>query len=165
MSISSMNRNIIFITFILIAAGTGYLFLNSDQTLKGNREVQTGAKSQEEAPPVGQAPEQDLSVDKKRRARMRAEYAELELARDSVRRQLGKLRTRVWKLQLPPDQARVITKQMQRGYFVLKNPPMRGAFSSVGDISKETTRIKAIGNKLTTLEITIQEYITARDTN
>ena len=165
MSFSSMNRNIIFIAFILIAAGTGYLFLNSEQTLKGNQEVQIGAKSQVEAPDAGQAPEQDLSADKKRRARMRAEYAELELARDALRRQLGKLRTRVWKLRMPPDQARVITEQMQRAYAVLKNPPMRGAFSSVGDISKETTRIKAIGNKLTTLEITIQEYITARDTN
>ena len=160
-----MNRISIFIVFILIAAGTGYLFLSPDQALKGDQEAQVGAKSQEEAPSAGQTPEQDLSADKKRIARMRAEYAELEQARDTVRRQLGKLRTRLWKLQLPPEQARVITEQMQRGYAVLKNPPLLGAFSSVGDISKETTRIKAIGNKLTTLEITVQEYLTARETN
>ena len=160
-----MNRISIFIAFILIAAGTGYLFLSPDRALKGDQEAQVGAKPQEEAPSVGQAPGQDLSADKKRRARMRAEYAELEQARDTVRRQLGNLRSRVWKLQLPPDQARVITEQMQRGYAVLKNPPLLGAFSSVGDISKETTRIKAIGNKLTTLEITVQEYLTARETN
>ena len=160
-----MNRNIIFIAFILIAAGTGYLFLSSDRALKGDQEAQIGAISQEEAPSVGQAPEQDSSEDKKRIARMRAEYAELEQARDTVRRQLGILRSRVWKLQLPPDQARVITEQMQRGFAVLKNPPLLGAFSSVEDISKEIIRVTETGNKLTTLEITVQEYITAQETH
>ena len=160
-----MNRNIIFIALILIAAGTGYLFLSPDQTLERDQAAQVDAKSQEAPPPVEQAPGQDLSADKKRRARMRVEYAELELARDGIRRQLGKLRSRLWKLQVPPDQARAITKQMQRGYAALKNPPMLGAFSSVGDISKETNRIKEIGNKLTALEITVQEHITAQETD
>jgi len=160
-----MNRNIIFITLVLIAAGTGYLLLSPDRTLERDQAVQVGAKSQEEAPTAEQALEQELSADRKRRARMRAEYTELELARDGIRRQLGKLRSRLWKLQVPPDQARAITEQMQRGYAALKNPPMLGAFSSVGEISKETARIKDIGNKLTALEITVEENIAAQETH
>ena len=95
---------------------------------------------------------------------MRAEYAELELSRDTVRRRLGKLRSRVWKLQVSPDQARTIREQMQQGYAALKNPPMLGAFSSVDDIRKNMARVKVIDNKLKTLEITVQENITAQET-
>ena len=158
-----MIRNTLIITLILIAGGVGYLLLSLDGTLKDDPEQSFVVAPQETTPAIRQAPVQDSSEDEKRIARMRAEYAELELARDAMRRQLGKLKARVWKLQVPPGQARVIREQMQQGYAALKNPPMLGAFSSVADISKDLARTKEISNKLKTLEITVQEYIAAQD--
>ncbi len=158
-----MNGKIVIITLILIAGGVGYLYLDFAGTHK-EEPGQASVVPSQQAPPIQQAQEQDVSEDARRRAKMRAEYAELELARDAVRRRLGKLKSRVWKLQVSPDQARTIREQMQQGYAALKNPPMLGAFSSVGDIRKDLARVKVIDNKLKTLEITVQEYIAARET-
>ena len=159
-----MNRKIVIIILILIAGGVGYAFLDFAGTHKEDPGQASVVPSRQE-PPTQQAQEQDLSEDERRRAKMRAEYAELELARDTVRRRLGKLRSRVWKLQVSPDQARTIREQMQQGYAALKNPPMLGAFSSVDDIRKNMARVKVIDNKLKTLEITVQENITAQETH
>ena len=94
---------------------------------------------------------------------MRAEYARLEQARDTVRLQLGRLKARTWKLQLTPDQARTIRDQMQQGYAMLKTPPMLGAFSSAGEIRKELAKVTRIADKLGALETTVQEYIAAQE--
>lgn len=110
-----------------------------------------------------QMAEHDVSGGKKRIAAMRAAYAELEQARDTVRLQLGRLKSRTWKLQVSPDQARAITEQMQRGYAILKNPPMLGAFSSAGEIRRELAKVTGMADKLSALETTVEEYIAAQE--
>ena len=157
-----MKRNTAFIFLVLVVVGTGYLFLTSSRTVKDEPEAQTVLPSQD-ATPMQAAPNHEASEDKKRIAAMRAAYTELERARASVRRQLGILKSKLWKLQVPPDQARAITEQMQQGYAILKNPPMLGAFYSVADIRKELARVNAIAAKLSALEGTVEEYITGRE--
>ena len=158
-----MNKNIVFISLVLIAGTAGYLFLSPDRPAMREQGQPNIIPPQEAKPVVKQVREHDVSEDQKRRAAMRSEYAELEKARDRVRRQLGKLKSRLWKLQLPPDRARAITEQMQKGYAILKNPPMLGAFFGVDDISRELEKVKRISERLQTLETAIQEDLAARE--
>ena len=160
---SLMKRNTAYIFLALAAGVAGYLFLISGGMVKRDGEAPT-VLSPLEAPPVQPAPEPEVSEDRKRIAAMRAGYAELEQARDTVRRQLARLKSKLWKLKVPPDQARAISEQVQRGHALLKNPPMLGAFSSVGEIRQELARINRVSNKLSALEVTVEEYISARET-
>ena len=158
-----MNRNLVLIALVLIAGGAGYLLLNPDKTANSDQEQQdivlTG-----EATPTQRQPEHDVSRDKKRIAAMRAAYAELEQARDTVRLQLGRLKARTWKLQVSPEQARAITEQMQQGYAILKNPPMLGAFSGTDEIRQELAKVTRVADKLSALETTVGEYIAVQET-
>ena len=158
-----MNKNIVAVAFVLIAGTTGYLLTSSDTPTKRDHGQPSIIPYQETELAIRRLREHAAMEDQKRRAAMRAEYAELEQARDKVRRQLGLLKSRVWKLQLPPDQVWAIRKQMQQGYAILKNPLMLGAFSSVHSIRQEIARVNVTGNRLETLEMTVQEYITAQN--
>ena len=156
-----MKRNITLIFLALAAAAVaGYSLLISDRTGKGKQEA-PAALSSREAPLIH---DHEVSEDKKRITAMRAAYAELEQTRDVVRRQLGKLKSKLWKLQISPEQTRAIRAQMYQGYAILKNPPLLGAFSSVTEIRQELARVSGIANKLSGLEVTVQEYSTAQET-
>lgn len=159
-----MNRNLVLIALVIITGASGYLLLNLDGTANTDREQADIVLSSETAPAHRQVAEHDVSGNKKRIATMRAAYAELEQARDTVRRQLGRLKSRTWKLRVSPEQARVITEQMQQGYAILKNPPMLGAFSSVDEIRQELAKVTRTTDKLSALETTVKEYIAAQET-
>lgn len=158
-----MNRNLVLTAVILIAGAAGILLIGPDRTADTDQEQPLGVSPDEAVPALPQEPEHDVSGDKKRIAAMRAEYARLEQARDTVRLQLGRLKSRTWKLQVSPDQARTIRDQMQQGYAILKTPPMLGAFSSAGEIRKELAKVTRIADKLGALETTVEEYIAARE--
>lgn len=159
-----MNRNLVLIALVLIAGGAGYLLLKPDKTANSDQEQQDIVLAGEATAAQRQAPEHDVSRDKKRIAAMRAAYAELEQARDTVRRQLGRLKARTWKLQVSPDQARAITEQMQQGHAILKNPPMLGAFSGTDEIRRESAKVTRVADKLSALETTVKEYIADQET-
>ncbi len=158
-----MNRNLVFTAIVLIAGGAGILLLSPDRTANTDQEQPVNVPPGEAAPPHPQQPDHDASGNEKRIAAMRAEYARLEQARDTVRLQLGRLNSRIWKLQVSPDQARTIRDQMRQGYALLKNPPMLGAFSSAAEIRKELAKVTRIADKLGALETTVQEHIAARE--
>lgn len=158
-----MNRNLVLIALVIITGASGYLLLNLDGTANTDREQADTVMSSETAPAHRQTAEHDVSGSKKRIAAMRAAYAELEQARDTVRRQLGRLKSRTWKLRVSPEQARAITEQMQQGYAILKNPPMLGAFSSVAEIRQELGKVTRAADKLSALETTVREHIAAQE--
>lgn len=158
-----MNRNLVFIALVIIINASAYLLLNLDRTVNTDQEQPDVALSRATGPTQPQVTEHDVPGGKKRIAAMRAAYAELEQARDTVRLQLGRLKSRTWKLQVSPDQARSITEQMQQGYAILKNPPMLGAFSSAGEIRRELAKVTRIADKLSALEITVKEYIDVQE--
>ncbi len=159
-----MNRKPVYIAFVLIAGAAIILLLSPDRPATTDQEQPANISPGEAVPPQPQEAEHDVSGDAKRIAAMRAEYARLEQARDTVRLQLGRLKSRTWKLQVTPDQARTIRDQMRQGYAILKTPPMLGAFSSADEIRKELAKVTRIADKLGALETTVQEYIAAQET-
>ena len=159
----NMNRNLVSIALILLAGAAGILLVSLDRPADTDQERPANVAPVAAVPPHPQEPGPDVSADKKRIAAMRAEYARLEQARDTVRLQLGRLKARTWKLQVAPDQARTIQDQMRQGYAMLKNPPMLGAFSNADEIRRELAKVTRIAEKLGALETTVQEYIAARE--
>ena len=148
-----MNKITLFVALLLGAGLVVYLSLND-----GPRETEEDATvmatpSLETVEPVQQEPEPDLAdQEQQRRAAMRAEYAKLEQARNDVRKQLGRIKSVIWKLRVPPEQARAIEKRMYQGHILLKNPPLLGAFSSVDEIGREISKVDGVYGDLRILE-------------
>lgn len=160
----NMNRYLVIFVLVFIAVEAGYLLLSPDRTADTDGEQRDSVLSGERTPEQPHEPEQDASGDSKRVAAMRAAYAELEQARNTVRRQLGRLNARTWKLEVSPDEARAISEQMQQGHALLKNPPMLGAFADADDIRQELAKVTRVAGKLKDLETTVEENIAARET-
>ncbi len=162
-----MKGKFTFCLFILIAGTAAYLLFDSSETMEQGEGITAIAPMEKAAPPVQRDAGENgqLSEREKRINAMRSEYARLEQARDTVRRQLAKLRSRLWKLQLPADQGRAITEQLQQGYAILKNPPMLGAFHDAREIRKELARVESISRKLKNVEDSVQEHISAQETS
>ena len=79
---------------------------------------------------------------------MKMVYAKLEESRNRLKGRLGIIKARTWNLELSPEQAGEINKEVNRSYVLLKNPPLLGAFSSVEEIEKGIRKLEAIHNKL-----------------
>ena len=103
------------------------------------------------------------TAEQQRKATLRAEYEKLEQAREGVRKQLGLLKFRLWKLRVSPEQSRAIQEQMQQGYTALKNPPLLGAFSSVDEIAREIEKMSGISVNLKTLEMKVENQLAGQN--
>lgn len=99
-----------------------------------------------EAP--GTAPGQEEAVAEARRAEIAAAYAELQAARKSLQQELGNLKGRVWGLELPGATAKKIGDDMMAAQFLLKEPPLLGAFSDVAGVRAEQARVDAARTRL-----------------
>lgn len=144
-----------FTSFLLLAAAlaTGLFWLNFAPEEGGEPEKNAQAPALAPSPALAPAPSAEaLAREEKRLATLRAEYAELEHAREALRRQLGKLKARLWNARLPADQARALTKQMRAGHALLKNPPLLGAFRNVEAMRRETAKVNSVADKLRELE-------------
>lgn len=143
-----------FTSFLLLAAAlaAGLFWLNFAPEKPGEpkKNALTPALTPSLARPAPSA--EALAREEKRLAALRAEYAELEQARGALRRQLGKLKARLWNARLPADQARALTKQMRAGHALLKNPPLLGAFRNVEAMRRETAKVNSVAGKLRELE-------------
>ena len=157
-----MSRNLILIAIVLIAGATAYSFISLERTVKGNSPTPYGS-SQAQAPPAAlPAPGTEDDEARSRRAAMRAEYDRLEQARAAVRKQLGRLNSRLWKLRVEAEQSRAIQEQMQQGHALLKNPPLLGAFSSPGEITREIEKVREVNERLKSLETEVEEYLASQ---
>ena len=154
-----MNRNLILIAIVLVAGATAYSFMSLERTLKGNGAGPDNAEPAQASTSALPAPDIEDNERRKRRAAMRAEYDRLEQARDAVRKQLGILNSRLWKLRVPPERARAIQEQMQQGHALLKNPPLLGAFSSVNEIAGEIEKVRGINDRLKSLEEEVEKQL------
>ena len=160
-----MKRKVALYLLILITVVTGYLLLNPGKITgkfrtpieSGSGELRTPAPVPEPASLNQQVSDSDERTtatpeEEKRIEAMLAEYAELKKARDALRRQLGKLKARLWNLRLPADQARTVRERMQQGYAILKNPPMLGAFHDVEEVRRELAKVQGASNRLEEIE-------------
>lgn len=159
-----MNRNLIFIAIVLVAGATAYSFMSLERTLEGNGAGPDNAEPAQASIPAPPAPDIEDNERRKRRAAMRAEYDRLEQARDTVRKRLGILNSRLWKLRVPPDRARAIQEQVQQGHALLKNPPLLGAFSSVDEIAGEIEKVRGVNDRLKILEKDVGRQLADQET-
>lgn len=86
--------------------------------------------------------------EQERRAAMQAAYQKLEAARTALRQHLGLLKTDLWDVELPADQARRVTENLKEGYALLRNPLLLGAFHDSQEIQLEIKKIEAVEEKL-----------------
>lgn len=102
------------------------------------------------ASPVVDAPaEAEAEV---RRARIGAAFDELAAARKALQRKLGDLKTLTWGRELPAAQARRLGQDMMSAQYLLKNPPLLGAFSDVAEVRAEQARVDAALVRLREIE-------------
>ena len=148
-----MNKNTM-LAMLLAGAGILTYLALGDRAQRMEDTVTTPVAALPEAvQPVPREPAPELATGaKQRRALMRAEYEKLAQARNDVRKQLGRLKTGIWKLRVPSGQARVIEKRMYQGHILLKNPPLLGAFSSVDEINRELEKVNTVLADLQNLE-------------
>lgn len=158
-----MNRKSIFAAIVLIAAATAYSFISLDGTVNRQAAESNDVPSGQADSSLNAEPGSAQAAERKRRGAMRAEYGKLEQARDRVRKQLAKLKSRLWKLRVPPDRARAIQEQLAQGHALLKNPPLLGAFSSVDEIAGETEKVDGVSARLEALETDVEELSAARE--
>lgn len=92
-----------------------------------------------------------------RRQRMEEAYQRLEQARKDLRRRLDRLKSRLWNLELPAAQARQVSEDMRRGYLMLKNPLLLGAFYDDQGIEREIKKIGAINKNLVEIETLVDQ--------
>ena len=158
-----MNRNTVFAAIVLIAAATAYSFMSLDGTATRQEAGPDRAAPGRAAPSAepGAGPARD--AERRRREAMRAGYEELEQARDGVRKQLARLKSRLWKLRVPPDRARAIQEQLAQGQALLRNPPLLGAFSDPDGIAREIDKVGEVSARLDALETDVEEMLAARD--
>ena len=148
-----MNKITLFVALLVGAGLVVYLSLNDVSRETEEDATVMATPSLETVEPAQQEPEPDLTArEQQRRAAMRAEYEKLEQARNDVRKQLGRIKSVIWKLRVPPEQARAIEKRMYQGHILLKNPPLLGAFSSVDEIGREIGKVDRVYGDLRTLE-------------
>lgn len=108
-------------------------------------------------PPVpGAAKENAAAVDDKRRLETAAAYAELDASRKSLQKQLSDLKALLWGRELPAELARKISRDMMSAQYLLRNPPLLGAFSDAAGVYAEKDRVKAARARLEEISRTVE---------
>ena len=139
----------------ILAAGLFWLNFAPEEPGEAKKNALAPAPAPAFAPPRPAPSAEAQAREEQRLAALRAEYAELEQARAALRRQLGRLKARLWQARLPAAQAQALTRQMRAGHALLKNPPLLGAFRNVEAMRRETAKVNSVTGKLRELEAAI----------
>ncbi len=151
------------IGLLAIVVFAGLYFVWVPRQSAGPRQTQTAKAAAARAA----ASERAAQVAAQRRAdekqkRIEAAYAELKEDRDKLNRKLGLVRTDVWGLKLPRQQADAIEDKLLNGYKLLKHPPLLGAFSSVEEISEERAKVQGALDDLAQIEQELKKTNTGK---
>lgn len=95
------------------------------------------------------------ATDDVRRLAMQSRFDDLQLQRRSLESKARLLKSKIWNLSLPPEQAKSVSYKMRQAFAYLKNPSMLGAFHEVEDIEREMRKIDAIMTGLSEAEALI----------
>jgi len=90
-----------------------------------------------------------------RLADMKAAYRALEQARRELRSRANLMKSKIWGLELPPEQAREVSRKLRQTYAYLKNPPMLGAFQGADAIENETEKVQSLQRDVDEIETLI----------
>ncbi len=86
----------------------------------------------------------EMLVEDKHRNDMQSAYAGLQQSRKQLKSDANWLKSKIWGLKLPSEQARTINNTMRQTYAYLKNPPMLGAYFSVDEINREVRQVESM---------------------
>jgi hypothetical protein len=87
-----------------------------------------------------------------RRIKMQEAYAKLELSRKQLKSRANLLKSKMWGVELPNEQAAFVSNNMRQTYSYLKNPAMLGAYFDVKEIEIEQKKIASMRDKLDEIE-------------
>ena len=132
--IITQMKYVLLIALVLILGTIGTMLLDTDKSLP-------------ESPPSAVTTEAEQAItepatEDSHYALMQAEYAKLEKARRNLEKRLARLKAMTWGVKLPTDQAENITKEMKKGYQLLKYQKRLGAFSGLSSIQDELARVE-----------------------
>jgi hypothetical protein len=87
-----------------------------------------------------------------RRKEMQTAFTILEQSRKQLKSHANLVKSKIWGLELPSEQAKLVSKKLRRVFAYLKNPPMLGAYFEVGEIRNEVKKVDAMQEDLSEVE-------------
>ncbi len=146
-----MKIHLIIIATLILVSTLVYMVLEHE----GDREPESEADTVHSSQTVdelmdGTGGMQDTALqtaevkDDNHRKEMQEAYSQLQQSRQQLKSRANLLKSRIWGLELPPEQARSVSKKMRGVYAYLKNPPMLGAYFDVHEIMIDIRKVKAM---------------------
>ena len=108
-------------------------------------------------PAAGKSEATAQAAEDVRRSETVAAYAELEVSRKDLQKQLSDLKAVLWGRELPVAQARTISRDMMSAQHLLRNPPLQGAFLDAAGVHAEKDRVDAARVQLQEISRTVGE--------
>ncbi len=97
------------------------------------------------------------AAEEARRSETVAAYGELDASRKALQKQLNDLKSVLWGREWPAEQARTITREMMSAQYLLRNPPLLGAFPDAAGVRAEKDRVDAARVQLQEISRTLGE--------
>ena len=144
------------IGLIIVAIVMVIYFMLTPSKISDDIETQPASLAPEAS--LGEAAVPDMTTaaiadqEQQRLKKMQAMYSQLEASRKRLKSRLGRLKATAWKQKLPAEQNDKINNDLGRVYFLLKNPPLLGAFRDVEDIEKELDKIEGAHQSMDEIE-------------
>ena len=91
---------------------------------------------------VNQKSDAEVEAELALRQEKEAVYEKLEKARRNLDRSLARLKSALWNVRLPPEEAEAINRDMMSAYSLLRNKKLLGAFKSLEQLQDELTSVE-----------------------
>ncbi len=136
----------------ILAVAIVYTVLRPDGNTVGELETQLATSSQTMVETALDVPETAQKTDaqkqqvsrENRRKEILETFAELQQSRKKLKSYANLLKSKIWGLELPAQQARDVSHKMRRAYAYLKNPTMLGGYIEPGEIRNEIGKVEAM---------------------
>ena len=79
-----------------------------------------------------------------RRQQMQDVFSELKNRRQTLKSRANLLKSKIWQLTMPPDQAALVSEKLHQAYAYLKNPAMLGAYHQSAQMQREIKQVDAM---------------------
>ena len=91
---------------------------------------------------LNQQSEAEVEAELALRQEKEAVFEKLEKARRNLDRSLARLKSALWNVRLPPEEAEAINRDMMSAYSLLRNKKLLGAFKSLEQLQDELTSVE-----------------------
>ena len=145
--------------FIIGIVAAGYYFSKDDVAL----DVETSGTSAIQPEPDSQPTQSQTEAKlEDRRLRMQAVFTDLKAHRQQLKSRANFMKSKIWNLELPAEQAQTVSKNIRQAYAYLKNPAMLGAYHEIQEMQREIKQIDAMLEGLERAEEIIEQQVTTQ---